>query len=225
MSGPLVSCLMPTWNRREFVGAAIDCFLRQTYEPRELVIVDDGKPVEDLVSADPRIRYFRLAKKMVTGPKRNRCCELARGEILCHFDDDDWSADDRIEHEVRLLEESGRPIAGYGSLYFWDTVRLEAKLYKSATPGYVCGTSLCFLKAYWQEHPFPDRQIASDNAFIYPAAYRKLTACSQDASRMVARLHGRHTSSKGNIRQVVARELIPEGFWRNEEERLARCRG
>ena len=51
LSQPLVSCVMPTADRRRFVPQAIGYFLAQDYPNRELVIVDDGKEsVEDLVS-------------------------------------------------------------------------------------------------------------------------------------------------------------------------------
>src|SRR5205807_10283597 len=61
---PLVSCIMPTYNRRPFVPQAIQYFLRQDYINKELVIVDDGTDsVSDLVPAGERIRYIRLNAK------------------------------------------------------------------------------------------------------------------------------------------------------------------
>jgi glycosyltransferase involved in cell wall biosynthesis len=65
---PLVSCIMPTYNRRAFVPRAIQYFLRQDYTNRELIIIDDGTDViSDLVPADECIRYFRLDKKVTLG--------------------------------------------------------------------------------------------------------------------------------------------------------------
>ena len=72
---PLVSCIMPTYNRRRFVPLAIGYFLRQDYPNRELIIVDDGTdPVQDLVPDDPRIRYMSLEAKHSIGAKRNLAC-------------------------------------------------------------------------------------------------------------------------------------------------------
>ena len=69
---PLVSCIMPTCNRRRFVPRAIDYFLRQDYPNKELVIIGDGTDrVADLILADPRIRYFGLPQCASTGAKRN----------------------------------------------------------------------------------------------------------------------------------------------------------
>lgn len=55
---PLVSCVMPTADRRAFVPQAIRAFLRQEYEPCELLILDDGADaIGDLIPDDERIRY------------------------------------------------------------------------------------------------------------------------------------------------------------------------
>lgn len=218
MVNPLVSCAMPTSGRRSFIPAAIDCWLRQNYEPRELVVIDEGDDlIEDLVPDDNRIQYVIMDKKMNLGAKRNLCCELARGEIICNFDDDDWSAPDRIAHQVAMLSDD-KPVAGYGTLLFWDTVKNQAKQYKATVPGYVCGTSLCFRKSFWIIHKFPDKQVASDNGFVYPIVGR--VNQSRDFSHMVARIHGHHTSSKVGINTVVSSDLIPAGFWENEKLRL-----
>ena len=56
----VVSCIMPTADRRRFVPRAIAQFLQQDYANRELIVLDDGaEPVEDLVPDDPRVRYVR----------------------------------------------------------------------------------------------------------------------------------------------------------------------
>ena len=216
---PLVSCIMPTWNRRGFIHAAIDCWLKQTYENKELIIIDDGEEaVRNIVPRKKGIRYFRRENREITGTKRNNCCELAKGEIICHFDDDDWSAPDRIEHQLGLLRSTGKPIAGYGTLYFWDSIAQHPKRYRASVKGYVCGTTLMYLKSYWKEHPFLPKQEASDNSFVYPAL--KLIANSHDASHMVARIHNQHTSSKTGITEACDKDLLPPGFWENEELRL-----
>jgi glycosyltransferase involved in cell wall biosynthesis len=57
---PLVSCLMPTADRREFIPCAIRCFKNQDYENLELIILDDGEQeIRDLIPSDPRIRYIQ----------------------------------------------------------------------------------------------------------------------------------------------------------------------
>jgi glycosyltransferase involved in cell wall biosynthesis len=214
----LVSCIMPTYNRRTFIGAAIDCWLKQTYEDRELVIVDDGDDkVKDLIPIDPRVRYIEISR-VSTGQKRNVCCEEARGEVICHFDDDDFSAPDRIAAQVKQLEDSGKPVTGYSTLLFWDVLARQAKIYRAQVKGYICGTTFCYLKSFWQVHPFRDKQEGSDNDFIYPVLSQ--VQASNDYSHMVARIHDcHHTSRKGGIVQIVPTSAIPDAFWENERLR------
>ena len=83
---PLVSCIMPTHDRRRFVPLALHYFLRQDYPHRELVVVDDGAdPVADLIPDDPRIRYIRLNRRLSVGAKRNHAVRGARGELIAHW--------------------------------------------------------------------------------------------------------------------------------------------
>lgn len=220
VSHPLVSCVMPTWNRRAFIPAAIDCFLKQTYENRELVIVDDGnEEIRDLIPEDPRIRYFFENKRRITGDKRNKVNELAAGEIICHWDDDDWSAASRIEDQVARMKKSKKPVTGYAVLLFWDVVERQAKRYVSAISGYVCGTTLCYQKEFWKVRHFRSKHSESDNDFVYPIL--KNIAAGTDGRHMVARIHGcHHTSPKGGIKNTVPRDQLPAEFWKNEELRL-----
>src|SRR5262245_25668507 len=116
---PLVSCIMPTRNRRRFASQAIWYFLRQDYPNRELIIVDDGEDaIEQVVPADDRIDYLRVGRCSL-GDKRNLACEHSAGELIAHWDDDDWSAHSRLSVQVAALLDqsaegwSGRRLAHY----------------------------------------------------------------------------------------------------------------
>ena len=103
---PFVSVCTPTFNRRPFIAAMMQCFNHQTY-PRnrmEWVIVDDGTdPIEDLVSQHPCVQYFRLGEKISLGKKRNMMHEKARGDIIVYMDDDDYYPPERVSHAVNTL--------------------------------------------------------------------------------------------------------------------------
>ena len=89
-SRPLVSCIMPTYNRRRFLPLSIRYFQRQDYENKELIIIDDGSDdISDLVPEDERIHYHRLNQKKTLGAKLNMACELSRGSLIANWDDDD----------------------------------------------------------------------------------------------------------------------------------------
>jgi glycosyltransferase involved in cell wall biosynthesis len=216
-----ISCVMPTQNRRQFIGAAIDSWQKQTYENRELIILDDGEDsIEDVIEKidDKRIGYYRLDYRVTTGKKRNLVNAIASGKWICHFDDDDWSAPERIEYQMDRLRVMGSIITGFGRMLFWDCLKNRALFYKSGTKGYVCGTSLMYSKKLWEGHPFKNKQVASDNDFVYPIA--KQISASSEFRYMVARIHKSHTSKKSGIKEVVANKSIPAAFWDNEKLRL-----
>ena len=119
--GPLVSCIMPTYNRRHFVPGAIRSFLRQDFPNKELVIVDDGTDaVCDLVPADPRLRYIRLPQRATVGAKRNLACDQAGGSLIAHWDDDDWHAPRRLRCQVEALLAANADLCGLKTLLFYD---------------------------------------------------------------------------------------------------------
>ncbi len=164
---------MPTCNRRRFVPQAIQYFLRQDYDPKELIVIDDGTDaVGDLCAIDERIRYVRLDERWTVGAKRNTACALARGDIVVHWDDDDWMADWRLSYQVGELGQAD--VCGLKRVLFFDPMAKAAWEY--VFPGtlkpWVHGATLCYTKAFWQANHFPDINIGEDLRFIWndPAA-------------------------------------------------------
>ncbi len=103
-ASPAVTCLMPTYNRRPFVERSIRLFLAQDYPNSELVIVDDGEDdVDDLIPAGAPIRYMHLAKRATIGHKRNLAVELAGGDVIVQWDDDDWYGPSRLRKQLAPL--------------------------------------------------------------------------------------------------------------------------
>jgi glycosyltransferase involved in cell wall biosynthesis len=190
---PLVTAVMPTANRRRFVPVAIACFQAQGYQPKELVILDDGDSVRDLIPDDGRIRYFHHTTRIVLGEKRNLGCELAAGEIICHWDDDDWSAPGRIEHQVAALQASGKPVTGFHSIVYFDEVQCRAWRY-FGPPDFVVGSSLCYLKCIWAYDPFPRISLGEDNYMVLQARSRLQLCSTSGIERMISRRHSSNTS-------------------------------
>jgi glycosyltransferase involved in cell wall biosynthesis len=188
----LVSCICPTRNRRDFLPGAIACFLAQDWPDRELVIVDDGISVADLIPAAERIRYFHSRTRRNIGQKRNIACSRAEGSIICHFDDDDWYSPCRITDQVNRLIATGAPVTGYNEIVFASDELQRAWRYLGE-PLYAVGTSLCYLHSYWEQHPFPDLEKGEDNAFVKTAPK---IAVSDGCGQIVARLHGGNTCQR-----------------------------
>jgi glycosyltransferase involved in cell wall biosynthesis len=184
---------MPTANRPQFVGSAIACFQAQTYEPKELLILDDGDSIKGLIPRDDRIRYFQLEKRLVLGAKQNLGCDLADGEVICHWDDDDWSSPLRMEQQVEALLHSRRSVTGYHSMTFYDEIQRRVWRYQGPLD-WVVGSSLCYRKSYWADDPFPSISVGQDTYMVLQARSRHQLLPLPGLELMVARRHSSNTS-------------------------------
>jgi glycosyltransferase involved in cell wall biosynthesis len=196
--GPRVSCIMPTCDRGPFVPRAVRQFLDQRGPEAELIIVDDGAhAVDDLIPADGRIRYLRLTGRRSIGHKRNLACEAATGEIVIHWDDDDWMAPTWIATQVAALEAAGADVTGLRQPYFHHAARRLAYRYdypRGARP-WVHGGTLCYARALWQRNPFPDVSHGEDLRFQWSAVPKTIVAHDR-TGEYIAGLHDHNTSAR-----------------------------
>ena len=203
----LVSCIMPTRNRRRFVGQAVAYFLRQDYPHTELVVVDDGEDaIGDLLQADRRIRYIRLDARRTVGAKRNIASAASRGELIAHWDDDDWMATDRLSLQVAALQHSGAAVTGARDLLYYRLDAGEAWLYHGA-PGneharqtgsprqWPVGCTLLYRRTAWQGQPFPDVSVGEDSAFLASLDASAIHA-TRDTRFYVGLLHPHNAAPK-----------------------------
>jgi glycosyltransferase involved in cell wall biosynthesis len=159
---------MPTRNRRRFVAQSIAYFLRQDYERRELIVLDDGEDrVADLMPADARVRYVPLDERLVLGEKRNRACELAGGEIVVHWDDDDWHAPNRLSYQVAELERHGAALCGTGKVLYLEPASRRAWLYESPATRRRWISGLGYRKDLWRENRFAHIAVGEDTRFVW----------------------------------------------------------
>jgi len=198
LPAPLVSCIMPTFDRRPFVPLAIDLFLRQDYPNRELIILDDGRdPVRSLVPDDERIRYVRLDTRQTIGAKRNLGGEEARGPILASWDDDVWYAPWRLSYQVAALTEYGADVVGLDNLLHYDPFARRG--WHSVRPSgkwpWMPGSTLCYTKAFWRTNAFPDMQPGEDIRFLRQQSTAKIVPL-QAISWLVDIIHEANTSPK-----------------------------
>jgi glycosyltransferase involved in cell wall biosynthesis len=195
---PLVSCIMPTRDRRAFVPQAITCFLRQDYARRELVIVDDGSDaVADLVPDDPRVVYKRVDRRQLIGEMRNLACELARGRFIAHWDDDDWFAPHRLSYQIGELERHGADLCGTRRLLYLDPVNERAWLLElpARQRRRLLGGTLCYRAEVWSRRPFHALANGEDVRFLHGAHARNALALD-DHRFYLGLIHPANTSPK-----------------------------
>ena len=187
---------MPTRGRSELAQRAVECFLSQTYVEKELVILDDADspsfpgPMPHVIYTG--VQYHRLNHRYTIGAKRNMCCSRANGDILIHWDSDDWSHPERIADQVERLATSPIGFTGYHSMLFED-LDTGKKWKYCGDPHYALGTSFCYTREFWEAHPFPDVNKAEDNAIVS----RISGFPSVDAGELViASIHAGNTSQR-----------------------------
>lgn len=195
---PLVSCIMPTADRRLFVPQAIHYFLRQDYPHRELIIVDDGADsVADLVPDDGRVRLIRQQRKYSVGSKRNLACEAARGDIIVHWDDDDWMARRRLSYQVTELLACEADVCGLDRLLYYDPDSRQAWQYTYSGRGkaWVGGNTLCYRKELWRKNAFAETNVGEDTRFLWANGGKRIVRLD-DPTFFVGLIHRANVSPK-----------------------------
>ena len=118
-----ISVCLPLYNGAAYLRSAISSVLNQTLADLELVIVDDGSTdaSASIVSTfqDPRLRYVRNSVHLGLVGNWNRCLQLACGQFVCIFHQDDLMLPDNLAEKVRVLDEN--PTVG---LVYSDVVQI-----------------------------------------------------------------------------------------------------
>ena len=125
---PTVSIITLLSGRRKFLPLLKLCVAEQTYpsERIELVIIDDGEQDLSGLFAGSRELYIRCNKPLNIGRKRQYACDIASGEFLFFFDDDDLHYPHRIERCVAKLQKFGaRMVAGNTEMFLADAASEE----------------------------------------------------------------------------------------------------
>ncbi len=109
---PLVSVIVPTYNRAGMLEKAVESVLAQTFKDLELIVVDDGSTDntgEVMTKYQGRVKY--VAKKNGgVASARNRGLEKASGDLVAWLDDDDFFMPDKIKKQVEFFKKN--PVVG-----------------------------------------------------------------------------------------------------------------
>jgi glycosyltransferase involved in cell wall biosynthesis len=118
------SVCFPTYNGAAYLDEAIRSVLAQTFTDFELIIVDDQSTDDSAIIArsfdDPRIAFYQNPTRLGLVENWNRCLELAQGEYICIFHQDDVMLPHNLAAKVEALNQ--HPTAGlvYSDVYLID---------------------------------------------------------------------------------------------------------
>ena len=109
---PLVSVVIPTYNRVDLLRQAVSSVLRQSYAPLELIVVDDGSTDATAAAMDPPagVRLVRQQHTGMPGQVRNAGVRLARGAYLAFLDSDDLWLPHKLAVQIAAAQAAGAAI-------------------------------------------------------------------------------------------------------------------
>ncbi|TYB80170.1 glycosyltransferase family 2 protein [Bizionia saleffrena] len=114
MNNPLVSIIIPTYNRAHLIGETLDSVLEQTYKNWECLIIDDGSTdlTEHIVLAKTKLDHrFQFHKRPENKPKgantcRNLGLDLSHGDYIMFLDSDDLLAKSCLEYRIMAFKNN-----------------------------------------------------------------------------------------------------------------------
>jgi glycosyltransferase involved in cell wall biosynthesis len=161
MTSPLISCLMVSRGGLFPARFAIDCYRRQSWPHRELIILidRDAAALQAHVAAlgDASIRIVRVIPAPL-GSLRNAAVAVARGDYVAQWDDDDLSAPSRLTEQMAVMGDAAAVLLHRWIMWWPARYRLAI----SDKRGWE-GTMLARADAVL---PYPDKALAEDTAMV-----------------------------------------------------------
>jgi len=221
----LVSIITPTFGRDGYLARTLRWVFEQTYTNLEWLVLDDSpQPSRFLATnSDPRIRYSHSANRLSIGEKRNRLVEEARGNVIVHFDDDDYYAPRFVETMLGCLERNGGDFVNLSSWYlydmrheffgYWDLKLITGLHFMCYADGLKIGSfaahnnaalvnnhlgygfTYAYRKKVWTAGPFPSINWGEDMQFVMAAMGKFQLSSVSDSSGLVLHVLHRQSSS------------------------------
>jgi len=125
---PMVTIIMATYNRAHFILESLVSVQRQSFTDFECLIIDDGSSdntaevIQRILETDPRFCYFERSENYKKGLPgcRNYGLDLASGNYIIFFDDDDLVHPQNLEICLKLVEKSKIDFVNYQKQVFYD---------------------------------------------------------------------------------------------------------
>lgn len=124
---PLVSIIIPTYNRTEYLKYTLESVINQTYPATEIIVVDDGSPntkTQTLCQHYKNVAYYKIENSGGPATPRNFGFKQSKGQYIAFLDDDDLWLPDKLSKQVKILEEN--PDFGIAHSYC-DVIDKEGK--------------------------------------------------------------------------------------------------
>ena len=140
-----VSVIIPTYNRAQRLGKAIDSVLAQSHQDFELIVVDDGSEdnTDELIeNYNSDIVYIRQENSGAAAA-RNRGIEKARYNLLAFLDSDDWFAENKLKTQIEAMNRNPSCLISHtNEIWYRNGKILNQKLKHRKSSGDIFARSL-----------------------------------------------------------------------------------
>jgi glycosyltransferase involved in cell wall biosynthesis len=140
-----VSVIIPTYNRAQRLGKAIDSVLAQSHQDFELIVVDDGSEdnTDELIeNYNSDIVYIRQENSGAAAA-RNRGIEKARYNLLAFLDSDDWFAENKLKTQIEAMSQNPSCLISHtNEIWYRNGQILNQKLKHKKSSGDIFAQSL-----------------------------------------------------------------------------------
>lgn len=161
-NNPLVSVVIPVYDCERYLAEAIESVLAQTYQPIEIIVIDDGSTDgSDQVAKrfSPLVQYFYQPNSGL-GAARNSGVDLAKGDYFAFLDADDIWMENKLTLQMAVFQSSPEEDMVFGHVQQFISPELD-ETQKSAIycppekmPGYVAGTMVIKKESFIHVGPF-----------------------------------------------------------------------
>lgn len=207
---PVVSVIIPVYNGARFLRAALESVFAQTYQPFEVIVVDDGSSDDSRVIAQsfPDVRYIQQANQGVAAA-RNNGIEAARGDFFAFLDQDDLWTPEKLKLQMDHLLT--HPELGYTltqQKYFLNPgaampAWFRKELFDSVHTGWVLGTMVVRRSAFAQVGNFATGySAANDSDWFFRAKAAAIPMAVVPELLLLKRIH--ETNESGRAKEVLA---------------------
>jgi glycosyltransferase involved in cell wall biosynthesis len=106
---PIVSVIIPTYKRTDYLKLTLQSVLNQTFKDFEIIVVDDGTPNDEnffLCQTFEKVKYIKIENSGGPAKPRNVGIREAKGKYIAFVDDDDLWMPNKLEKQVEVLENN-----------------------------------------------------------------------------------------------------------------------
>lgn len=210
-AGPLVTAVMITGMhkaRYPLARVALECFKRQGYPNKELLIINHGE--ESLFCGDRRVRELRLKKGVrdTVGDLRNLGLKHAAGDFIISWDDDDWHHPERIQIQMKARKGNAAVLLKNRIHYSFEN---GAACYNSAP----MGAHSTILHPRAVKFRYPSLVRGSDS--IFSQCFKKHMVIDNDPALYFRFYHGLNLWNADHIMGKMAKADMTNRLQINQE--------